>query len=109
VAAITVEKIVVGGTEPTFVAAAGGGDTFVNDGAKTLFIVNNGGGGAITATFDGTGTGPASAVAFDDDVATSVGAGEEWIFGPFPKDRFTGTVSVSYSGVSSVTVAAVSL
>ena len=108
-AAITVEQIVVGGTEPTFVAAAGGGDTFANDGAKTMYLVDNASGGAITVTFDGTGTGPTSAVAFDDDVATSVGAGEQWHFGPFPKDRFTSVVSVTYSGVTSLTVAATKL
>ena len=107
-AAITVEKIVVGGTQPTFVAAVGP-DTFPNDGAKTMLTVDNGGGGAITVTFDGTGTGPTDAVAFDDDVATSVGAAEQWTFGPFPKSRFTSVVTVTYSGVSSVTVAATTL
>jgi len=108
-AAITVEKIVVGGTEPTFVAAAGGGDSFVNDGAKTTFLVDNASGGALTVTFDGVGTGPTDAVAFDDDIATSVGAGELWEFGPFPKARFGSVVAVTYSGVTSLTVAATSL
>lgn len=107
-AAITVEKIVVGGTEPTLVAAVGP-DTFINNGDKTTLIVDNASGGAITVTFDGTGTGPTSAVAFDDDVATSVGAGERWHFGPFPIIRFGPTVTVNYSGVTSLTVAAISL
>ena len=102
---MTVERIVIGGLEPTYVAAVGP-DTFVNDGVKTVFKVKNGGGGAITVTFDGVGTGPTDAVAFDDDVAVSVGAGEEWEFGPFPKSRFGSVVSLTYSGTSSVTVAA---
>jgi hypothetical protein len=108
-AAITIEQIVVGGTEPTFVAAAGGGDSFVNDGTKTMYLVDNASGGAITVTFDGVGVGPTSAVAFDDDVATSVGAGAQWHFGPFPKARFGSSVTVTYSGVTSLTVAAVKL
>ena len=107
-AAITVEKIVVGGLEPTFVAAVGP-DTFPNDGAKTMFKIINGGGGAITLTIDGTGTGPTDAVAFDDDISQSIGAGEQWEFGPFPKSRFTSVVTVNYSGTSSVTVAATTL
>lgn len=107
-AVITVEKIVIGGTEPTMVAAVGP-DTFINNGDKTTLIIDNGGGGPITATFDGTGTGPTSAVAFDDDVDVVVGAGEVWHVGPFPKARFGATVSVAYSGISSVTVAAISL
>jgi len=108
-AAITVEKIVVGGTQPTLVAAAGGGDTFINNGDKTTYIVDNASGGALTVTFNGIGVGPTSAVAYDDDVATSVGAGQRWHFGPFPKTRFGSTVTVTYSGVTSLTVAAISL
>ncbi len=108
-AAITVEKIVVGGTIPTLVAAGAGGDTFINNGDKTTYIVDNASGGSITVTFDGTGTGPTSAVAFDDDVATAVGAGVRTHFGPFPIIRFGATVSVTYSGVTSLTVAAISL
>ena len=107
--AITVQQVVVGGTIPSLVAADVGGDTFVNDGAKTIFIVNNGGAGSINVTFDGTGTGPTSAVAFDDDVTTAVAAGVRTHFGPFPKGRFGATVSVSYSGITTVTVAATTL
>ena len=108
-AAITVEQIVIGGTEPTFVTAAGGGDTFANDGVKTMFLVDNRSGGALTVTFNGQGTAPTDAVAFDDDVAQSVGAGEVWHFGPFPKDRFTSVVDASYSGVGSLFVSCVKL
>jgi hypothetical protein len=88
------------------VAAAGGGDTFTNDGASTYFLVENADATATTVTFDGTGTAPTSAVAFDDDVATSVPAADIYLFGPFPKDRFTATVSVTYSKVTSLTVVA---
>ena len=108
-AAITVEQTVVGGLEPTFVAAAGGGDTFANDGAKTTFLVDNRSGGALTVTFNGQGTAPTSSVAFDDDIAVSVGAGEVWHFGPFPKNRFTSVVDVTYSGVGSLFVACTKL
>lgn len=108
-AAITVERVVIAGLEPTFVAAAGGGDTFVNEGKRTFYAIDNASGGAITVTFDGQGVGPASAVAFDDDVDVSVGAGEVRWVGPFPISRFTSTVAVTYSGVTSLTVAAVQI
>jgi len=108
VAVITPEKTVVTGLEPTLVAAVGP-DTFVNNGNNTVLIVDNAGGGSITVTIDGTGVGPTGAVAFDDDVDVVVPNGERRHVGPFPKDRFGATVSISYSGTTSVTVAVVTL
>ncbi len=103
-AVIAVEQTVITGLEPTLVAAVGP-DTFVNNGDNTMLIVDNGGGGSITVTIDGTGTAPTGAVAFDDDVDVVVVNGTRRHIGPFPKSRFTSTVTVNYSGVSSVTVA----
>lgn len=107
-AVIAPEKTVVTGLEPTLVAAVGP-DTFVNNGSNTVLIVDNAGGGSITVTIDGTGVGPTGAVAFDDDVDVVVANGTRRHIGPFPKDRFGATVSIAYSGVSSVTVAVVTL
>ncbi len=109
-AVLTVEKIVIGGVEPTFVAAAAGGDTFINGGEKTFVVVKNGGGSSITVTSDDTGSvSPPSAVAFNADVDVTIAAGAEKWIGPFPKGRFTSTVALAYSGVTTVTVAAVEI
>lgn len=104
---ITVQQVsIVGLVNPTMTAAAGGGDTFSNDG-NTIFKVANGGGGAITVTFNDTGSvAPSGATAFDADVDVSVGAGEDAYIGPFSTARFAQSVGVTYSGVTTVTVAA---
>lgn len=106
-ATLTVESMdVTGNVNPTFVAAAGGGDDFANDGSLTFFIVKNGGGAGITVTFNDTGSAaPAGAKSFDADVDVSVGASQDAYIGPFPVSRFGSSVGVTYSGVTSVTVA----
>ena len=106
-ATLSVQETSLAGVTPTYGAAAGGGDDFANDG-RTVFHVKNGSGGALTATFLDTGsTSPEEATAFDGDVVVSVGASSEEMVGPFPTSRFSTTVSVTYSGVTSMTVAAV--
>lgn len=89
-------------------AASGGGDSFQNDG--TIFVyIKNGGGGSITATaaipllVDG--------VAIASGKQVTVGAGAEVLFGPFPTSTYNdvnGNVNLTYSGVTSVTVSAIS-
>ncbi len=108
-AALTVEVInLAGNVDPSFVAAAGGGDTFVNDSKNNTFVyIKNGGGGTITATFDDTGSvAPSGAKTFDPDIDQILLTTEEALVGPFPQSRFGPSVAVSYSGVTSVTVAA---
>lgn len=86
-------------------SAAGGGDTFTNTGSE-LFYIANGGGGSITVTFDVTGTiGRSGEPGTDRAVAVANGATK--IIGPFDPAAFGGTVSVTYSGVTSVTVAVI--
>ena len=86
-------------------SAAGGGDKFVNTGSELLYI-KNGGGSTITLTLDAqtvaglTITGP----------TVSVAAGAEKIVGPFDPRYFTdssGFLNLSYSAVTSVTVAVI--
>ncbi len=109
-AALTVEQITITGLEATPVTASGPGDTFANEGKRTFLWVNNGSGGDITLTFDDTGSlPPPGSVAFDADVDVIVTAGEVRRIGPFPVDRFTSVVAVTYSGVTSLTVAAMRL
>ncbi len=96
------------GGKPSFVAAAVGGDDFVNSG-KNFLVVKNGGASSIDVTIDSVAL---CSYGFDHNLVVPVAAsGEEWI-GPFPKSRFNdenGKVNVSYSGVTSVTVAVVEL
>lgn len=109
-AALTVNSVSIDGVAVTLAAAAGGGDTFVNDG-NTIFVVSNGGGGSITVTFDvrPTAIRTASGAPVDvSDKAITVAAGATKYVGPFPPELYNNSsqvVSVSYSGVSSVTVA----
>lgn len=107
-ATLTVQRIVLGGLNPSLAAADVGGDDFANDGSKTFLVVENGGGGAITVTLDDTGSvSPSGAKAFDADVDVSVPAGETRWIGPLPQNRFGSTAAVTYSGVTSVSVGAV--
>ncbi len=104
---LTVQAVTIDGILPTYGAAAGGGDTFDNDG-KTLFHVKNADASPITVTIDDTiSTGPAGAKAFDADVEVTVGATSEQLIGPFPTKRFGRSAAVTYSAVTTVTVAAI--
>lgn len=109
-AVLAVQDAVVSGFTEAFVAAAGGGDSFDNNGL-CLFTVKNGGGGNITVTVDDVNSAaPAGASAFNADVAGVVNAGSEKTFGPFPPFRFndgTGRVNVTYTGVVTVTVSVI--
>ena len=87
-------------------AAAGGGDTFANDG-QTLFVAANGSGGAIVITV--TGVAGAKTYNYAIPKTRSATAGKTTIMGPFPVAVFSGTCSVTYDGVTSLTVAPVSL
>lgn len=108
-ATLTVDVIdrATGLADPAGVAAAGGGDDFPNTGREFLKVAN-GGGGAITVTVNST---VACSLGFDHDepAAASVGAGETRFFGPFPTSRYGTSAGVTYSGVTSVTVAAIRL
>jgi hypothetical protein len=89
------------------VAATSGGDTFNNNG-KTFFYADNQSGGNITITFDDTGsTNPGSATTFDPDVELVITTLTDRIIGPFPTARFGTVVSVTYSAVTTLTVAAI--
>lgn len=113
---LTIQSITTVGTTLTFSSAAGGGDTFTNDKHERTFLyVKNGGGGGITVTFDVVPTSIDTAKFGTVDVsdnAVSVGAGADVAIGPFSSALYnnsSGKVSVSYSGVTSVTVAAVTV
>ncbi len=84
------------------------GNSFANPSGTVKFYANNASAGAYTITFQTPQT-VAGGIAVAE-VAVSVGAGEAFYFGPFPKGTFNqanGTVNVDYSGVTTLTVAAI--
>jgi hypothetical protein len=105
VATLATQTISVLGIVPAYSAAAGGGDAFTPT-ERTYLHVKNGGGSPITVTIVTPGeAAPNISIA---DVAVSVSNGSEQIIGPFPAGLFqsasTGLASITYSGVTSVTV-----
>lgn len=105
-AALTIQTAGLTGLTKTMAAASAGGDTFANDG-KTVFSVKNGGASAITVTINSQHL---CNQGFDHDLVVSVAAGSEISFPELDIYRFndtSGNVVVTYSAVTSVTVAAV--
>lgn len=68
-AALTVQNVARSGLAPSYAAAAGGGDTFTNDGAVFLHV-KNGGGSSINVTIDSTA--PAGVGLAQSDVVVAV-------------------------------------
>lgn len=111
-ALLTRQKIVEAGLTPTFASAAGGGDTVDNADGKTFLYIKNGGGSGITVTVT------AQTVSREDphlgtltkgNISKAIGAGADAIIGPIKKQAFNNAsniVAISYSGVTSVTIAA---
>lgn len=108
-ATLAYQRAAIGGTTLTMAAASGGGDKVApdNDG---LVLVTNGGGGSITVTVAVPGNTKYGGA--EPDVAVAVGAGVSKLIGPFPQDLADpadGLVALTYSGVTSVTVAAITV
>lgn len=108
-ATLAVQAAAASGVALSTVAAAGGGDVFSNNG-KTVLFVNNGGGGSITVTITPQNTLPGGyALA---NVAVTLTAGQAKYLGTYDPQYFNnsnGQVAVTYSGVTSVTVGALSV
>ena len=96
---------VLAGAVATYAAAAAGGDTFANDG-NTVIHVKNGGASPITVTVDSV---QMSNFGTDEDVVVTVANGSDKLIGPFSVARFGRTPTVTYSAVTTVTVAAISI
>jgi hypothetical protein len=109
VALLGVQQITQAGVAVTTQAAAAGGDT-VQPGDSTWIEVTNAGGGSINVTVDSV---VPSNYGTDVDLVVAVPAGQSRRIGPLGPARFanptTGLVNVTYSGVASVTVAAVKI
>jgi len=113
-ALLTVQTVAEAGLLATYVAAtAGGGDEIPNDNEDVVLHAKNGSGVSITVTI-AAALASASVQGYGTMSKASAGgavaAGAEKFFGPFPKAAFNnanGRVPVTYSAVTSVTVAAV--
>lgn len=95
------------GVAITFASASAGGDKVLPD-PRGVVLVKNGDASAKTVTVVVPGTKYGQALA---DITLSVAAGAEAVFGPFADDLADtdGKVALTYSAVTSVTVAAVKL
>lgn len=113
-ATLTVQVVAEAGLAPSYAAAAGGGDEIPNDNGDVILHVKNGGGGSINVTV----APQVASVALNGGLGTytrsnlvvAVPNGGERMIGPFPRRAFNnanGRVAVTYSGVTSVTVAAI--
>lgn len=95
------------GTVVAYAAAAAGGDTFA-PGEDAELRVKNASAGPITVTV--ASQSPCSQGVVHNLIVV-VAAGAEVAIGPFPASRFaspaTGLVAVTYSGVTTLTVAVV--
>lgn len=115
-AALSIQPILVTGLAASYAAATGGGDTMAHSSsARRVLHVKNAGVGSINVTITKQIStvrvpGVASALAVAD-LVVAVANGAEKFIGPF-SDAYgdsSGNVNISYSGVSSVTVAALEL
>ena len=108
-ATLTVQDIAVDGLTPSYVAADVAGDEFANS-ARAFVHVKNGGVSSVNVTIasqfaPSPGVGPA-------DIVISIPAGGETMAGPLNNRVFNnadGNVELTYSDVTNVTVAALSL
>jgi hypothetical protein len=109
---LAIIDLVEAGALHTTAAATGGGDTItpaVGDSRNFLFFVNNGGGSPITVTIaDPTSQSPVAAAAFTPAQTVSVTNGTaKSILVRTSRTLNTGTglISITYSAVTTVTVA----
>lgn len=108
-ATLSYQRAAISGTALTMASAAGGGDK-VRPSQSGLVLVTNGGVGSITVTVAVPGNTRYGGA--EPDVAVSVAAGASKLIGPFPNDLADpsdGLVALTYSGVTSVTVAAIAV
>lgn len=105
----TAQQITNTGTQPTYNAAAAGGDKFAYT-ANAFIHVKNGDTAAHTVSVVSQYA-PVPGIA-PADIAVSIPAGEERMIGPFNRQFFEnadGDVELTYDAVTSVTLAVLRL
>lgn len=108
-AALTLQVIPASGVAPTTTAAAGGGDTVTPTGLtddRCMLQVTNGGGSPINVTLADPYTTPAGNAGTTVPVAVAAGATKLIALPIGAINPANGQVAISYSAVTSVTVAA---
>ena len=107
-ALLTTQVVSLSGLTRTFSAASGGGDTFV-PGDGVCLQVKNAGGSPVTVTVVTPNT--VGGLAIADSVSTVPATTGDVLIGPFSRENFArpsdGLGEITYSGVTSVTVAVV--
>jgi hypothetical protein len=99
---------------PAYVAATGGGDTVTNSDGKVYLHYKNASGGSLTVTVvvqTATVQDGVYGTLTKSSIVKAIAAGAEAIIGPINKRAYNGAsdiVSITYSGVTSLTVAAYS-
>ena len=110
-AELTIQQITEAGGSVTYSAAAGGGDT-ADNGGSTFLNIKNGGGSEITVTITAQTTSVESSIYGDltkANASIAIAASGEAFIGPFKPSSFNNTdgeIAITYSGVTSVTIAA---
>ena len=111
-AILTPQSATLTGAVITFDACAGGGDSFPNQG-RTSVLIRNGSGGNLTVTADcpNPDNFGVSGSGLDAAVIVPTGATTDFAWGPFSPARFNdanGRVQLTYSGVTSLSIAVLS-
>jgi len=109
-ALLSLQPIAAAGLAPTTVSAAAGGDTVALASAtddRSFLQVTNGGGSPITVTLADPGASPAGNSATAPANSVAAGATKLFPLNPALVNPSTGLISVSYSAVTTVTVAAI--
>jgi hypothetical protein len=111
-ATLTRQKVVIGGLAYTTASAGGAGDLVDNSDGKTFLLINNASAGAINVTVTAQVSSLVTATHGTLTVSSNVvavAAGTTRLIGPFPKQAYNNSIKqlvISYSAVTSVTVAA---
>ena len=108
-ATLSYKRVAYAGLDPAATAASGGGDIMpMND--RGFLVVKNGGGSAVTVTIAVPGKNKFGSN--NPALTVSVPASAERYIGPMVADLHdpaVGGIAITYSAVTSVTVAAVAL
>jgi hypothetical protein len=107
-AAISTQNPTAAGAAITYGACAGGGDSFINTGRERVHI-KNASGGSITVTFSSGSNKCSFGVSnVAHDRVAAIPAGSDKWFDVFPVEQFndaSGNCNITYSGVTSLTIA----
>ena len=107
-AILAVQQIVDSGLAPAYSAAAGAGDTFVNDGSgrQFLHVIDAGDGVVVTIAPDvTTTTKPGFGTLTRASMVVTIGSAAEKFIGPFPLTAFGVNPDIQYDSETSVTLA----